>query len=117
MMFFYEQMEVIQQLVEKRLTQKEAAVIPGVSERQIMKLLSKYRLAGASDLVSQRCGRASNHQLSSEVKQKGWICYEMEIEYLPLSSVRSLFNQMAGNKVARSNFAKLGANFCANLFH
>jgi transposase len=64
-------LEVMQRLDEKRLMQKEAAEMLGVSERQIRRLLRRYRQAGASGLVSQRRGKASNHQLSVEIKQKG----------------------------------------------
>ncbi len=63
--------EVIQRVKEKRLLQKEAAERLGVSERQIRRMLSRYRLEGARGLISQRRGKASNHQLSAEVKQKG----------------------------------------------
>jgi transposase len=62
---------VMQRLEEKRLKQKEAAEILGVSVRQIKRLLSKYRKDGASGLVSGRRGKASNNQLSAEVKQRG----------------------------------------------
>jgi transposase len=64
-------LEVIKRLEEKRLMQKEAAGMLDVSSRQIRRLLKRYRQAGASGLVSQRRGKASNHQLSAEVKQKG----------------------------------------------
>lgn len=64
-------LEVMQRLDEKRLAQKEGAEMLGVSSRHIRRLLKRYRQVGASGLVSQRRGKASNHQLSSEVKQKG----------------------------------------------
>jgi transposase len=63
-------LEVMQRLEEKRLKQKEAAKILRVSVRQVKRLLRRYRRVGASGLVSQRRGKASNHQLSAEVKQK-----------------------------------------------
>ena len=64
-------LEVMVRLEEKRVGQREASEILGVSVRQIRRLLSRYRQAGAWGLVSQRRGKASNHQLSAEVKQKG----------------------------------------------
>lgn len=63
-------LEMMQRLEEKRLKQKEAAEILGVSVRQIKRLLSRYRKDGAGGLVSGRRGKASNNQLSAEVKQK-----------------------------------------------
>ena len=47
-------LEVMKRLEEKRLKQKEAAEILGITVRQIKRLLSKYRKNGASGLVSQR---------------------------------------------------------------
>jgi len=64
-------LEVMQRLAEKRLKQKEAAEILGLTVRQVKRLLKKYRQSGASGLISQRRGKASNHQLSVEVKQRG----------------------------------------------
>jgi transposase len=66
-------LEVMQRLDEKRLMQKEAAEMLGVSTRQIRRLLGKYHQEGASGLVSQRRGKTSNHQLSSELKQKSLV--------------------------------------------
>ena len=63
-------LEVMQRLSEKRLKQKEAGEILGLTVRQIKRLLSKYRKNGASGLVSQRRGKPSNNQLKAEDKQK-----------------------------------------------
>lgn len=63
-------LEVLQRLEEKRLTQKEAAQILGLSVRQVKRLIQRYRAAGASGLLSQRRGKPSNHQLPADVLQK-----------------------------------------------
>jgi transposase len=63
-------LEVMQRLEGKRLKQKEAAGMLGITVRQIKRLLSKYRKDGARGLVSQRRGKASNNQLKAEDKQK-----------------------------------------------
>jgi transposase len=64
-------LEVMQRLEEKRLKQKEAAEMLGLTVRQIKRLVSKYRKNGAGGLVSQRRGKPSNNQLKAEEKQKG----------------------------------------------
>jgi transposase len=64
-------LEVMQRLEEKRLKQKEAAEMLGLTVRQIKRLVSKYRKQGAGGLVSQRRGKPSNNQLKAEEKQKG----------------------------------------------
>jgi transposase len=63
-------LEVMQRVAEKRLSQKEAGEMLGVSVRQVKRLLKGYRRDGASGLISQQRGKASNHQLSEGVKQK-----------------------------------------------
>jgi transposase len=63
--------EVMQRLVEKRLTQKEAGELLGVSIRQVKRLVRKYRQAGASGLANQQRGQPSHNQLKAEDKQKG----------------------------------------------
>jgi transposase len=63
-------LEVLQKLEEKRMRQKEAARILGVSVRHVKRLLKNYRREGAQGLVSKRRGRPSNNRLSEETRQK-----------------------------------------------
>jgi len=63
-------LEVMQKLSEKRMSQKEAGAILGVSERHIKRLLKAYRKKGAAGLISKHRGRKGNHCLSAETKQK-----------------------------------------------
>src|SRR2546421_8251047 len=60
--------EVMYQLKEKRITQRQAAEQLGVSMRQVKRLWHAYREGGAKALVSKRRGRSSNHQLAAEVR-------------------------------------------------
>jgi len=63
-------LEVMQRVDEKRLRQKAAAEQLGISERQVKRLLRRYRLQGANGLVSKRRGQPSNHQLAEETREK-----------------------------------------------
>jgi transposase len=63
-------LEVMQKLLEKRMLQKEASRILGLSVRQIKRLLNAYREQGARGLVSKRRGRPSHNRLSEEVKKQ-----------------------------------------------
>ena len=56
-------LEVMQRLKEKRVRQKEAALLLGVSVRQVKRLWRKYRKQAAKGLVSAKRGKASNHRL------------------------------------------------------
>jgi len=63
-------LEVMQRLKEKRLKQKEAAGMLGLSVRQVKRLYRSYRKKGAQGLVSQRRGKPSNHRLDAGVAQQ-----------------------------------------------
>ena len=59
-------LEVMEHLQEKRMKQRTAAEILGVSVRQVKRLLRAYRREGAAGLVSKQRGQASHHQLEKE---------------------------------------------------
>ena len=56
-----DRLTVIQRVRERRLSQKKAADILGVSTRQMRRLVKVYRQAGARGLVSKRRGRRANN--------------------------------------------------------
>lgn len=63
-------LEVMQRLKEKRLTQKEAARMLGVSTRQVKRLYRAYKWQGAAGLVSKRRGKPSNNRLDPDLVQQ-----------------------------------------------
>jgi transposase len=63
-------LEVMQRLKEKRLQQKEAARLLGLSVRQVKRVWRKYRKQAAKGLVSAKRGQASNHRLDAGVVQQ-----------------------------------------------
>ena len=62
-------LEVMEQLQEKRMGQRTAAEILGVSVRHVKRLLRSYRSEGAAGLVSKQRGQPSHHQLDTEMVQ------------------------------------------------
>jgi len=62
-------LEVMEHLQEKRMGQKAAAEILGVSVRQVKRLLRAYRRKGAAGLVSQQRGKPSHHQLERGIER------------------------------------------------
>lgn len=62
-------LKVMGQLQEKRITQKVAAKVIGISERQVKRLWKRYREKGASGLVSGRRGKPSNNRMAAETMQ------------------------------------------------
>ena len=63
-------LEIVQRLEGKRMIQKEAADVLGISVRQVKRLLKAYRHEGAKGLVSKRRGKPSNNHLAEETKQQ-----------------------------------------------
>jgi len=63
-------LEVMQRLKEKRLTQKEAAQMLGISTRQVKRLWQAYRKKGAPGLTSRRRGRPSNNRMDAGIRQR-----------------------------------------------
>jgi transposase len=63
-------LEVMQRLQEKRLSQKEAAEMLGLSTRQVKRLFRVYKAQGAKGLVSKRRGRPGNNRLDENVIQQ-----------------------------------------------
>ena len=63
-------LEVMQRLEAKRLAQKEAAQLLGMSVRQVKRLWRTYRKEGAKGLVSKKRGRSSNHHWDAGVIQE-----------------------------------------------
>jgi len=77
-------LEVMQRLKEKRLSQKEAARMLGISVRQVKRLYRAYKTSGAAGLISQRRGKPSNNRLDPQVIQQAmdWI-YERYRDFGP----------------------------------
>ncbi len=66
----YEELDrvsVIERVIEKRLTQLEAAQILGVTSRQVRRLRRAYERDGPAGLASKHRGRPSNRRLRSEL--------------------------------------------------
>ncbi len=67
----YEELDragVIERVIDKRLTQREAARMLGLTTRQVRRLQRAYIQDGPPGLVSKHRGRPSNHRLSSELR-------------------------------------------------
>jgi transposase len=63
-------LEAMQRILDKRLTQAEAAQMLNLSVRQIKRLFRAYKTLGAKGLISARRGQPSNHHLDPQVEQQ-----------------------------------------------
>jgi hypothetical protein len=63
-----DRLQVLVRVSEQRLTQREAARVLGVTERQLRRLWKAYQQHGAAGLVSRLRGRRSNRRLTEAVR-------------------------------------------------
>ena len=69
----YEELDrvsVIQRVLDKRLTQREAARMLGLTSRQVRRLCKAFGRDGPAGLASRRRGRPSNRRLSAELQRE-----------------------------------------------
>jgi transposase len=62
-------LEVMERLDERRMGQRIAGEVLGISVRHVKRLLRSYRCEGAAGLVSKQRGKPSHHQLDAETVQ------------------------------------------------
>lgn len=60
-------LEIVQNLISRRLNQSEAAQILGMTVRQVQRLVASYRAFGADGLTSKRRGKPSNNLLPKKL--------------------------------------------------
>jgi len=87
----------IDKAIDKRITQKAVADSLGISERQVHRLISRYRERGDIGLVSGSRGKPGNRRLKEEVaeKIKQFISQPMMTVWIPLHSCFSCKDCMA----------------------
>jgi len=61
---------IIEQAVEKRISQKEGARRLGISERHLRRILSRYRAKGDIGLVSGHRGKPSNNRMKEQLRNE-----------------------------------------------
>jgi transposase len=64
-----DRLEVLGRVIERRLTQRQAAEQLGLSLRQVERLCRALRSDGAAGLVSRKRGRASNRKLPAALRE------------------------------------------------
>ncbi|MGV8964596.1 MAG: helix-turn-helix domain-containing protein [Candidatus Saccharimonadaceae bacterium] len=59
---------MIQRLLDRRLSQVQAADILHITTRQIQRLVRAYRQQGVSGIVSKKRGKPNNHMIPQTIK-------------------------------------------------
>nr|ULG15963.1 Sea27 [Serratia proteamaculans] len=62
--------QIIQSVCEKRLRRRDAAGQLDLSERQVQRLMDKFRLSGTLGLASLKRGKPGNHNLPEQLRMK-----------------------------------------------
>jgi len=71
----YEELDrvgVIERVIEKRLTQAEAATMLGLTSRQVRRLRWAYERDGPGGLASKQRGRPSNRRLPAALRREAF---------------------------------------------
>lgn len=63
-------LHLIQQALDKKITQAEAAEIIGLSDRQIRRLIKRVRIEGDEGICHRSRGKRSNRLISKKIKEK-----------------------------------------------
>jgi len=61
---------ICSEMIQQKISQAEAAVILGISLRQVKRLCAAFLKDGVAGLVSKKRGKASNHQLPPLIKAR-----------------------------------------------
>ncbi|OPY87720.1 MAG: Integrase core domain protein [Smithella sp. PtaU1.Bin162] len=69
-------LKVVQSAIDSRITQKAAATILGLSERQVRRLVKRVRDKGDNGVIHESRGRPSNRKLSDRIKRKVIFLYK-----------------------------------------
>ncbi len=69
-------LKVIQEAIDRHITQKEAASMIGLSERQARRLLRAVREEGDRGIIHKARGRSSNRRMAEKVKSKAIRLYK-----------------------------------------
>lgn len=62
--------EVLQRVIDRRMTQSHAAEVLGLTRRQVYRLLQAVRSQGAAGLISKQRGKLGNRQLAPGLAAK-----------------------------------------------
>ncbi len=73
-------LKVIYEAIDRHITQKMAALMTGLSERQVRRLVKAVREEGDSGIVHKARGRASNRSIGEKVKSRALKLYRKKYQ-------------------------------------
>ena len=88
-----DRLSVIQQVVNRQLRQREAAVQLGLSIRQVKRLVVRFRQEGPPGLVSRHLGRRPGNALSHVRQEIMGLVHERYADFGPTLACEKLVEQ------------------------
>jgi len=89
-------LHIIHEALEERITQKEAAALASLSERQIRRLIRRIREEGDEGLCHRTRGKASNHRISLKIKERALKLFKQEYSDFNLAHASELLADTHG---------------------
>lgn len=99
---------ILDKAIDRRLTQKAASEALGISERQVRRLLKRYREDGNEGLVSQQRGKPSNRRLKEDIVEqiKQFINQPIMLGFKP-TLMQEKLEEVTGIRVSKETLRKL----------
>ncbi len=110
----YEELDrvsVIERVIEKRLTQLEAARMLGLTSRQVRRLRRAYERDGPVGLASKHRGRPSNRQLSSGLRQEALALVRSQYEDFGPTLAHEKLTELHGLAIYQFGESRAGGLF------
>lgn len=87
-------LQIIRDVCEHRLRRSDAANVLNLSERQVQRLMNRFRQSGASGLMHQSRGKPSNNQISIDYRYGILkIVRECYVDFAPTLAQEKLLEQ------------------------
>jgi transposase len=71
-------LHILHQALERKVTQREAAGLVGLSDRQVRRLIKRVRAEGDAGICHRSRGKASNHRIPKRVKARALTLFQAE---------------------------------------
>jgi transposase len=99
-------LKVIGEVLEGRMSQREAAGVVGLSQRQIRRLVRRVRAEGEVGVVHRSRGRPSNRRISGQLRERVLGLYrERYVDFGPTLANEKLF-ELEGIKISTETLRK-----------
>jgi transposase len=94
-------LHIIHQVLDKRITQAEAAALASLSDRQIRRVIKRVRKEGDEGISHRSRGKASNHRISQKVKERTLKLFKQEYGDFNLAHATELLAESHGITIHR----------------